>query len=219
MKIILIFVTFSFLFLNAFSREPLPGLRYEALSGIQKVKDEKADPALKKPKKILYQEKTPSPFLAENIDFLPPGAQVLDVDMGDGRNSVFLARKGFKVTGLEESEEAYKNAKIFSKEFGVRIDTILDQTGHHQFPHQSFDVILCFYHVDKKLLEKMKNWLRPNGIIVFEAHTDQELHMPSSERSIKSGELLQLFSGFRILKYEEPLHRKEFTASIIVKKE
>jgi len=201
-----------------YAREPLPGSRYEALSGIQKSK-EKKEITPQEEKRIDRQDKSPSPFLAENLDFLEPGAKVLDVDMGDGRNAVFLARKGFKVTALEEDEESYKKARIFAKEFGVRIDGILADPIQHQFPTQSFDAIICFYRVDKKLLERMKAWLRPGGVIVFEAHTEQETKILPKERSVKSGELLTFFNGFKILKYEEPLHRKEYTAGIIVKKE
>ncbi len=218
MKLILslIFIFSSFL---VYARDPLPGSRYESLSGIETSKEGKKNEKEKETKKIEGLDKTPSPFLANNFDFLPPGAHVLDLDMGDGRNAVFLARKGFKVTGLEENEDTYKNAKTFAKEVGVRVDAILSDRSTHLFPHQSFDVIMSFHHVDKKVIERMKNWLRPGGYIIYEAITEQELNIPKGELSIKSGELLKLFGDYRILKYEEPIHRKEFKASIILKKE
>ncbi len=212
----LVFIFSSFL---SYARDPLPGSRYESLSGIETSKEGKKNEKEKEAKKIEGLDKTPSAFLANNFDFLPSGAHVLDLDMGDGRNAVFLARKGFKVTGLEENEDAYKNAKTFAKEVGVRVDAILSDRSTHQFPHQSFDVIMSFHHVDKKVIERMKNWLRPGGYIIYEAITEQELNVPKGELSIKSGELLKLFGDYRILKYEEPMHRKEFKASIILKKE
>lgn len=202
-----------------YARDPLPGSRYESLSGIETSKEGKKSEKEKETKKIEGMDKTPSAFLANNFDYLPPGAHVLDLDMGDGRNAVFLARKGFKVTGLEDNEEVYKNAKILAKEVGVRIDAILGDRSTHQFPHQSFDVIMSFHHVDKKIIDRIKNWLRPGGFIIYEAITEQELNVPKGELSVKSGELLNLFGDYRILKYEEPIHRKEFKASIILKKE
>ncbi len=219
MKFLIFFFT-VFCYASVVSaRDPLPGSRYEALSGIQKSKEGKKETKPQEEKRVDVQDKSPSPFLAENLDYLPPGAQVLDVDMGDGRNAVFLARKGFKVTALEENEESLKKAKILAKEFGVRIDGILADPTQHQFPTQSFDAIVCFYRVEKKLLDRMKSWLRPSGIMIFEAHTEQETKIARGERSVKNGELLNLFGGLKILKYEEPLHRKEFTASIIIKKD
>lgn len=40
-----------------------------------------------------------------------PGKRVLDVAMGNGRNALFLADKGYFVAGLERSVEAIKIAK------------------------------------------------------------------------------------------------------------
>lgn len=218
MKALVLLISLLISFFS-FARDPLPGSRYESLSGIETSKEGKKGEKEKDAKKVEGMDKTPSAFLANNFDFLPPGAHVLDLDMGDGRNAVFLARKGFKVTGLEDNEEAYKNAKTFAKEVGVRIDAILGDRSTHQFPNQSFDVIMSFHHVDKKVIERMKNWLRPGGYMIYEAVTEQELNVPKGELSVKSGELLKLFGDYRILKYEEPIHRKEFKASIILKKE
>ena len=51
----------------------------------------------------------PSTFLVENIDLLPLG-RALDVAMGSGRNSIYLARMGFQVEGIDISEEAVQTA-------------------------------------------------------------------------------------------------------------
>ena len=63
-----------------------------------------------------YETKTylfgrePIPFLKDHIDLLPPGA-ALDLAMGEGRNGVFLATKGFQVTGVDISEAGLKKLK------------------------------------------------------------------------------------------------------------
>src|ERR671919_1464954 len=48
--------------------------------------------------------KDPIPYLVEQINRLPKG-KALDLAMGEGRNGVFLATKGFQVTGLDISEK------------------------------------------------------------------------------------------------------------------
>ena len=47
--------------------------------------------------------RTRFPFLVDQDDRLPKG-KMLDVAMGEGRNGVFLAAKGFQVTGINISE-------------------------------------------------------------------------------------------------------------------
>ena len=54
-----------------------------------------------------YLGSRPSPFLAsqlKTIQRLATGKRALDVACGEGRNSVFLAKHGFKVTGLDISD-------------------------------------------------------------------------------------------------------------------
>jgi tellurite methyltransferase len=61
-----------------------------------------------------YLGPDPSRFLAENIALikdLAPGKKALDIACGEGRNSIFLARHGFAVTGLYISEEGLTKAE------------------------------------------------------------------------------------------------------------
>lgn len=54
-----------------------------------------------------YHEKTfhidPAPFLTPFAELLPPGAHVLDIGCGSGRDLLWLKNKGFRVTGFERS--------------------------------------------------------------------------------------------------------------------
>jgi hypothetical protein len=70
----------------------------------------------------------------------------------------------------------------------------------------------------------MKSWLKPGGILMYEAYTVREMRTKKApeynpEYYLKEQELLHLFSGMRVLKYEEPMHEKEFRSSIILQKE
>lgn len=119
---------------------------------------------------------------------------------------------------------AVKKANLLAQEFGVKIKGIVASLKEYKIPPQSYDAIICFYFVDRGLIEKMKSWLKPGGVLIFEAHTTRQ--KSQNKRSqlddgfyLKEQELLKLFSGMRILKYEEPLHQKEFRSSIILLKE
>ena len=90
----------------------------------------------------------------------------------------------------------------------------------------TFDAIICFYWVDRGMVEKIKTWLKPGGVLIYEAYTFKEKERdaakradPLSDNYLKEQELIKLFPGMRVLKYEEPLHEKEFRSSIILMKE
>lgn len=167
--------------------------------------------------------KAPAKFLAENFDYLPDNAKVLDMGMGEGRNAVFLAQKGHQVTGVDISSVAIKKSRMLAKEFGVKVKGVVATLNKYKIPENSFDAIICFYYVDRSLVEKMTKWLKPGGIIIYEAYTEKEARKLASgkyseDQYLKNKELLSLFDGMSILKYEEPLHEKNFRASAIFRK-
>lgn len=224
MKIKLFFL-FSFIFFNCFSQErgAIKADRYELLSGVHKSKDPKGFWDKKYARTKYIFGKTPASFLAKNYDYLPANGKVLDMGMGEGRNAVFLARKGFKVTGVDISSVAIKKANLLAKEFGVRINSIVASMNHYKIPKESYDAIVCFYYVDRSLHDQMVSWLKPGGILIYESHTDLQKTVKGSENYedrylLRESELLTMFNGMRVLKYEEPLHQNEYTASIILQK-
>jgi len=205
------------------ARNSISASRYELLSGSKRNSNPKQFWDRKYSAQSYIFGKAPAQFIADNYEYLPMGAKVLDMGMGEGRNAVFLARKGYQVTGIDISSVAIKKSRMLATEFGVRINAILGSLDEYKFAPSSFDAIICFYYVDRSLNKKILKWLKPGGILVFEAHTDLQAGVKGSENyekkyMLRPGELLNMFPDMQILKYEEPLHKKEFTASIILKK-
>lgn len=62
----------------------------------------------------------PNPLLVDATEGLRPG-QALDVGMGQGRNSLYLARKGWTVTGFDVAEVGLKKAREQATAEGVTI--------------------------------------------------------------------------------------------------
>lgn len=223
MKLISAFI-FILLSVNSFGRDPISGNRYQQLSGVKIQGDAKDQWDKRYSRPSFVFGKSPVRFLAENYQYIPFEGTVLDMGMGEGRNAVFLAQKGYRVTGVDISSVAVKKAYMLAEEFGVKFKGVVASLNEYKIPPASFDAIICFYYVDRSLIEKMKTWLKPGGILMYEAFTVREVKgkkVPeyNPDYYLKEQELLQLFSGMRVLKYEEPLHEKEFRSSIILKKE
>ena len=45
----------------------------------------------------------PAPFLSAFVEMLPPGAHVLDIGCGSGRDLLWLTKRGFRATGFDAS--------------------------------------------------------------------------------------------------------------------
>jgi tellurite methyltransferase len=206
------------------ARDPISGSRFQHLTGVKTSQDSKTQWDEKYSRPTFIYGKSPAQFLAENYHYIPFEATVLDMGMGEGRNAVFLAQKGYKVTGVDISSVAVKKSYLLAQEFGVKIKGVVASLSDYKIPPASFDAIVCFYYVDRSLVEKIKSWLKPGGILIYEAHTIREKGKSKRDRTdediyLKEQELLKLFPGMRVLKYEEPLHEKEFRSSIILRKE
>lgn len=222
MKIFLCVFLFT---LGAWARDPISGSRFQQLSGVKTSQDSKTQWDEKYSRPTFIYGKSAVKFLSENYQYIPYEGNVLDMGMGEGRNAVFLAQKGYKVTGVDISSVAVKKSYLLAQEFGVKIKGVVASLKDYKFPAGSFDAIVCFYYVDRSLVEKMKTWLKPGGILIYEAYTLKEkgnrkgADVGDDESYLREQELLRLFGNMRVLKYEEPLHEKEFRSSIILRKE
>lgn len=222
---ILLNVCLLFLISNiCLAKQPFSASRLDKLSGERKSKyDTKSEWDMKYSRSSFVYGKAPAKFLAENFSYLTPGSKILDMGMGEGRNAVFLAQKGHQVTGVDISSVAVKKAYHLAREFGVKIKGVVASLEKYKIPKGSFDAIICFYYVDRKLVEKMKSWLAPGGILIFEAYTIKERekkdHLKDpKEFYLEEQELIKLFGNMKILKFEEPLHEDKNRASIILVK-
>lgn len=213
-------IMLQFFFQSVDAKTPLPASRLEQLSGVRSTKNTKQVWDKKYGRTVYIYGKAPSKFLAENFNVIPAGSSVLDMGIGEGRNAVFLAKKGYQVTGVDISSVAIKKAHLLAKEYGVRIKTIVGDLSKYKIKAASYDAIICFYYVDRSIVKRMISWLRPGGILIYEAHLLKQQKQDGGEPSyyLKDQELLTLFKGMKVVKFEEPIDGQEYTSSIILKK-
>ncbi|MGQ0810974.1 MAG: class I SAM-dependent methyltransferase [Nitrospiraceae bacterium] len=164
--------------------------------------------------------KDPISFLTQNVHLLPQG-KALDVAMGEGRNGVFLATKGFQVTGIDISEKGLQKAKTLAAERGVTITTQIVDLEQVQLEKSAYDVVLCTYYLQRSLFPQIKEALKSGGMVVVETYTMEHLkYRPDfrKEYLIQANELLELFKEFKILRYQLEDTGKAAYASIIAQK-
>lgn len=64
---------------------------------------------------------SPNDFLRENVHHFVPEGKILCIAEGEGRNAVWLAELGFKVTAVDASEIGLAKGRALAKSKGVSV--------------------------------------------------------------------------------------------------
>lgn len=170
-----------------------------------------------------YDESEASPFLVENISLLPKG-RALDIAMGNGRNTIYLAKMGFDAEGIDVSEEAVKTALEKANAAGVNINAYVAdiESGNYGIGENTYEVIICFNYLHRPLMPRLKEGLKAGGMIVYQTYTiDQARFGKPSNKDflLEYNELLEMFRDFRCLRYYEGIiDNRKAVAGIIARK-
>ena len=156
------------------------------------------DPIFAKPPKF---DTTPNHLLIEAARDRAPGT-ALDVGMGQGRNAVYLAKKGWKVTGFDVSKVGLDEATKQAASAGVTINTVQASDLEFDFGANRWDLIAIIYPIEKRSVYRVRQALKSGGIVVIECGHKESGQAPYL---YNSNELLHIFEGFQILKYEVPV--------------
>ena len=151
---------------------------------------------------------------------------MLDVAMGNGRNAIYLARRGFEVEGVDISAEAINKALKTARKERVAIEAqVADLENDFRIKPGHYDVIICFYYLQRSLIPQMKDGLRSGGIIVYETFLIEQMQWGKPKNPdflLRHNELLDLFRDFRILRYREGIFEdrgdKRAIASLVAEK-
>jgi tellurite methyltransferase len=164
----------------------------------------------------------PAPFLVENASLLPDGP-VLDVAMGSGRNALYLAGRGFAVTGVDNDPAALRQAEERARDIGVAIDAQPgDLENGYVLPTEAYTAVICFNYLYRPLFPDLRAALKPGGVIIYETYTvDQARFGPphNPNHLLRHNELLEVFRDYRCLRYHEGIYedRKAVAGIVAVK--
>ena len=145
----------------------------------------------------------PSALLAAWTDRLPRG-RALDVACGLGRNAIHLAANGYAVDAMDISGVALAEAR--ERAAGVDVNWIEMDLGQPDIACDTYDVIVVARFLDRPLIPRLIDALRPGGHLVYDHHyiTCADVGGPKSRRfRARPNELLERFRALRVLSYEE----------------
>jgi SAM-dependent methyltransferase len=144
----------------------------------------------------------PSRLLVEAIAGRHAG-DAIDLGMGEGRNAIYLARQGWRVTGVDLAEAGVAQAKKRAVELGIKLDAVVDDLDRYAIGRSRWDLITLFYmhawyHGGKPpVAPRLREALRPGGLLVIEGFAGDEKFM------FQTNELLRDLGDLKILRYED----------------
>lgn len=141
----------------------------------------------------------PNAFLVEMLENRKPG-RALDVGMGQGRNSLWLAGQGWDTTGYDPAERAVALAKDTATKAGLKLNAIVATDKQFDMGAAKWDLIVLSYVDVRENVEKVIRGLAPGGVVVAEYFHQDDGNAPGG---FADNELPHLFDRLRILHYED----------------
>ena len=131
----------------------------------------------------------PNDYLKEQLNKLTAG-KILFPAEGEGRNAVFAARLGWKVSAFDISEEGKKKTLQFAQANNVSIDYQVGELQKLNYSPNQFDAIALVYahfpaEIKSPYHKMLANFLRKGGAIIFEAFSKK--HVDYISRDEKMG--------------------------------
>lgn len=126
----------------------------------------------------IYGE-APNEFFKSSLGELPPGKLFLPAE-GEGRNAVHAALQGWDVSAYDWSTSAKAKAEELARKKQVHFTYTVGDLKSISLPEAEFDAAALIYlhllHNEREIFyEKLYTSLKPGGILIFEAFSQNQL--------------------------------------------
>jgi SAM-dependent methyltransferase len=144
----------------------------------------------------------PSSVLVAAVRQRKPG-KALDLGTGEGRNALFLAEKGWMVTGVDISDVAIAEAKRNATARKVELEAVVGDLDTYPFGKEQWDLITSFYmhswhdRSPTDVPTRIYEALRPGGLLVIEGFAK-----PDSPYGFSVEQLAKAYARLRVLRGE-----------------
>ena len=157
----------------------------------------------------------PDDALVEFVEGLPPG-QAVDLGAGEGRNALWLARRGWEVTAVDFSAVALDRLRSTANENHLAVEAVVSDVVEYLANGSTFDLVVVSYmHPDSLgrsvLLSAAASAVRPGGHLFLVGHHLESLGNagpPDPERLYTLDRIEGAFPGLTALVVERRERRR-----------
>ena len=155
----------------------------------------------------------PNALLVEAIEGRMEG-NALDIAMGQGRNALYLASRGWEVTGFDVSREGVAVAQREAARRNLTLEARVAAHDEFEYGSAAWDLIVMTYALvpvtDADFATMLVDSLRPDGLIVIESFVTDPARPPRPVE-IDPARLSGAYSDLRILKFEDETTASDWT--------
>lgn len=155
--------------------------------------------------------KEPNAFLAAMQKQLDISGDALAIAEGEGRNAVYLAEQGMKVTAWDFAPSGLEKTKRLADEKGVEVSTGLVDLNEADWSGRSWDEIVCIFghfppNLRQQTLEGVKEAVKPGGYFITEVYSPYQIPYNSGgpkdiDFLYRPEEFWENFSDWRIIHF------------------
>lgn len=141
-----------------------------------------------------------------------PKGRAMDLACGNGRNAIHLAELGFTVDAVDIAPAAVNLAQDDAQARGMVVHFVQADLDEYPLPTETYDLITTSFYMNRELIPKIKDALKPGGFVLYEQHcrTDHDVSGPRDfQYRMRPNELLHLFLDFRVRYFSETLAEED----------
>lgn len=125
----------------------------------------------------------PNTGLVALAHLLPRAARVLVPGDGEGRNGVWLATRGHRVTAVDQSAEGLRKCAQLAASCAVSVETVLADLASYSPEVAGFDaLVLMFVHLPPEIRRdvhrRLCRALKPGGVLILEGFDRSHAGLP-----------------------------------------
>ncbi|MEJ5173199.1 MAG: methyltransferase domain-containing protein [Hydrogenothermaceae bacterium] len=143
-------------------------------------------------------EKDPSEIVVKYYNLSKVG-NALDIAAGLGRNSLFLAERGFNVDAIDISDFAIEKLKSLHP----NINPIHADLKSYRPETERYELIININFLERTLFPYIIEALKPEGVVIFETFLEGSPSRSNRDFLLRQNELLYAFLKLNIIYYEE----------------
>ena len=155
--------------------------------------------------------KEPNEYLVKQAsNYLKPNSSVLCIADGEGRNGVWLAKQGMRVSGFDISDIALVKARQLAADNEVNIQYSLCESDCFNWQPNSYDAVIGIFiqfadpEMRVRIFKQVHQTLKLGGLFILQGYTPKQLEYktggPSLIDHLYTEEMIrELSQGFKVL--------------------
>jgi hypothetical protein len=141
----------------------------------------------------------------------PPVPLALDIAMGDGRNTLALAQKGYEAHGFDISDVGVDYAIKRAAQLDLKVHVVVADAYAFDYGHERWDLVtMMYFGMPEEQMRRIKDSVKRGGYIIIERNGQEGRGFIHDEQRNPRNQLLKSFLDWDVIDYEHGLLERDW---------